>query len=226
MTDLQQEVLDIIEKEILFGFMEEDELLEEVLDTFLDEDVDPKWIGEQVHKLYAEREAEIDEWDPEEANDFDRIANAFDELCEHKIIALHRAGLDDDDAVEEITEAFKSLAERGIRPKGYVYYHGGHLEKVLDEDKPSLDLVFGAVTKAESQVTQVGNLISDTLQRYGFDIRWNGRPGSNIRIKDIDWQKEPDDEDWGVDRAVSIMSGEGDVEAMDPDDIVDALDED
>ena len=225
MTDLQQEVLEIIEKELLLGFMEEDELLEEVLDGFLDEDVDPKWIGEQVHKLYGERQDEIEEWDPEEANDFDRIANAFDELCEHKIIALHRAGYTDEDAIEEVTEAFKALAERGQRPKGYVYYHGGHLDKVLDEDKPRLDLVFGAITKAESQVREVGNLIRDTLQRYGLEVRWNGNPGDNIRIIDIDWQKEPDDEDWGVDRAVSIISGEDQAAGIDPDDIVDALDE-
>ncbi len=226
MTDLQQEVIDIIEKELIFGFFDEDELLEEVLETFMDEDIDPKWIGERVTKMYRERQEEIDEWDPEEANDFDRIANAFDELCEQKIICLHRAGYSDEDAIEEITEAFKGLAERDIRPRGYVYYHSGHLEKVLDEDKPRLDLVFGAVTKAPSQVKEVGNLICDTLQRYGLEIRWNGNPGDNIRIVDIDWQKEPDEEDWGVDRAVSIIAGEDMVEQVDPDDIVDALDED
>jgi len=224
MTEIQEEVIEIIEKELHFGFMEEDELLEEVLDTFLDEDIDPKWIGERVHHMYVERMEEIDEWDPEEANDFDRLANAFDELCDHKIIAIHRAGYTDEDAIEEITEAFKGLAERGVRPKGYVYYHGGHLEKVLDEEKPRLDLVFGAMTKASSQVRGVGNLISETLQRYGLEVRWNGNPGDNIRIIDIDWQKEPDDEDWGIDRAISIISGEDEVEVTDSDDIVDALD--
>ena len=226
MNDLQQEVVDIIERELIFGFLEEDELLEEVLDTFLDEDIDPKWIGEQVTRLYRQRQEEIDEWDPDEANDFDRLANAFDELCERKIIAIHRAGFSDEDAIEEITEAFKELSQRGIRPKGYVYYHSGHLDKVLDEDKPRLDLVFGAITKAPSQVKEVGNLISETLQRYGLDIRWNGSPGDNITIVDIDWQKEPDDDDWGVDRAVSIISGEDQIQQMDIDDIVDALDDD
>ncbi len=208
MTDLQQEALDIIEREIQFGFMEEDELLEEVLETFYDEDVDPKWIGEQVHRLYVERQEEIAEWDPEEASDFDRLANAFDELSERRIIAIHRAGFNDEDAVEELTTALKALGERGVRPKGYVYYHTGHLDKAIDPDKPVLSLVFGAMTKATVQVKEVGNLITATLQRYGLDARWNGSPGDAIKIRDIDWLKEPDEEEWGVDRSVAIMTGE------------------
>ncbi len=208
MTDLQQEVLDIIEREIVFGFMEEDELLEEVLETFYDEDVDPKWIGEQVHKLYVARQTEIDDWDPEEASDFDRLANAFDELSERRIISIHRAGFNDEDAIEELTSALKGLGERGVRPKGYVYYHTGHLDKAIDPDKPVLNLVFGAMTKATVQVKEVGNLITATLQRYGLDARWSGSAGDGIKIKDIEWLKEPDEEDWGVDRTVAIMAGE------------------
>ena len=207
MTDIQEEVLEIIEKELIYGFMDEDELLEEMLETFADDDVDPTWIGEQVAKQYRERQAEIDEWDPDEANDFDRLANAFDELAEQKIIALHRVGYSDEDGIEEVTEAFKELAGRGIRPRGYVFYHTGHLERAIS-DKPRLDLVFGAVTSAESQVREVGNLITLTLQRYDLDARWTGSAGDAIKIHNIDWQKEPDEEDWGVERAVSIISGE------------------
>ena len=212
MTELQREVLDIIEREIQFGFMEEDELLEEVLETFYDEDVDPKWIGTQVAERYRARQAEIAEWDPDEAYDFDRLANAFDELSEGGIIAIHRAGFNDEDAIEELTVALKTLGEHGVRPKGYVYYHTGHLDKALDPDKPKLDLVFGAMTKAPTQVKEVGNLITLTLQRYGLDARWNGSGGDPIRIKDIDWVKEPDDEEWGVERSVAIMTGEGDAQ--------------
>ena len=208
MTELQEEVVEIIERELTFGFMEEDELLEEMLETFADDDVDPTWIGVQVHKRYADRQAEIAEWDPEEANDFDRLANAFDELCEHRIIALHRAGYSNDDGIEEVTEAFKALAERGVSPKGYVFYHTGHLENAIDEKKRRLDLVFGAAGRAESQLREVGNLITLTLQRYDLDARWSGNAGENIKIHNLDWEKEPDEEDWGVERAVSIISGE------------------
>ena len=218
MNDLQRECLDIIEREILFGFMEEDELLEETLETFYDEDLDPRWIGEQVAKQYAERQTEIESWDPEEASDFDRLANAFDELSEERIIAIHRAGFSDEDAIEELTTALKALGERGVRPRGYVYYHTGHLDKVLDADKPRLDLVFGAMTKASNQVKEVGNFVTATLLRYGLDARWNGSPGDNIRIRDIEWLKEPDEEDWGVERSVSIMTGEDEpVEAEEQD---------
>ena len=208
MTDLQEEVIDLIERELTYGFMEEDELLEEMLDTFADDDVDPQWIGRQVHERFVERQREIAEWDPEVANDFDRLANAFDELCEHRIIALHRAGYTNEDGIEEVTEAFKALAERGISPKGYVFYHTGHLEKAVDEKRRRLDLVFGAAGRAESQLREVGNLITLTLQRYDLDARWGGDPGENIRIHNVDWEKEPDEEDWGVERAVSIISGD------------------
>ncbi len=229
MTDLQQEALDIIEREIIFGFMEEDELLEEVLETFYDEDLDPKWIGEQVHKMYAARQDEIADWDPDEASDFDRLANAFDELSERRIIAIHRAGFNDDDAVEELTAALKSLGERGVRPKGYVYYHTGHLDKAIDPEKPVLNLAFGAMTKATVQVKEVGNLITATLQRYGLDARWNGSPGDAIKVRDIEWLKEPDEEEWGVDRTVAIMTGEDEPagereEPMDTEDFEEAED--
>ena len=213
MTDLQKEAIEIIEKELLFGFLEEDELLEEVLETFEDEDLDPTWIGAQVVRMYRERQEEIDEWDPDEANDFDRLANAFDELSEQNIIAIHRAGYSKDDGIEEVTEAYKLLAERGIRPKGYVFYHTGHLEKAVS-DAARLELIFGAVTKAPSQIRGVGNHIVETLQRYDLDARWSGNTADPIRIEDIDWQKEPDEEDWGVERTVAIMSGED----MDEDD--------
>ena len=209
MTALQEEVIEIIDKELAFGFLTEDELLEEVLETFDGEDVDATWIGEEVTRRWRDRMAEIDAWDPEEANDFDRIANAFDELCEKRIIALHRAGYSNEDGIEEVTEAFKALAERGIRPKGYVFYHTGHLERAISDDA-RLDLVFGAVTKADSEIKKIGYLIVETLQRYGLEARWNGSAGDNIRVKDLEWEKEPDDEDWGVERAVAIMAGEED----------------
>ncbi|MFK8055222.1 MAG: hypothetical protein AB8F78_03790 [Saprospiraceae bacterium] len=207
MTDLQNEAIEIIEKELIFGFMEEDELLEEILETFVGEDISVEWIGEQVVKMYRERQDEIDEWDPEEANDFDRIANAFDELAERNVIALHRPGYTTEDGIEEVTEAFKTLMENGVRPIGYVFYHTGHLETAIS-DKARLDLVFGAMTKAPSQVRGVANLIVETLQRYDLDATWGGNPGDAIKINDIDWMKEPDDEDWGVERCVSIMSGD------------------
>ena len=217
MTDLQREVLDVIEREILFGFMEADELLEEVLETFYDEDVDPTWIGEQVTQLYNARQAEIEEWDPEEASDFDRLANAFDELSEGRIIAIHRAGFSDEDAIEELTTALKALGERGVQPRGYVFYHTGHLDRVLDPENARLDLVFGAMTKATVQVKEIGNLVTATLQRYGLDARWSGSPGDNIRIRDIEWLKEPDEEDWGVDRSVAIMTGEDELVEVEED---------
>ena len=208
MTELQEEVVEIIERELLYGFMEEDELLEEVLETFADDDVDPTWIGVEVNKRYAERLREIEEWDPEEANDFDRLANAFDELCErHQLIALHRAGYSAEDGIEEVTEAFKALAERGVSPKGYVFYTTEQLERATSE-KARLDLTFGAVTRADSEIKKVGYLIVETLQRYGLDARWNGSAGDAIKVHEIEWQKEPDDEDWGVERAVAIISGE------------------
>ena len=131
--------------------------------------------------------------------------NAFDELAENQIITLHRAGYTDEDAQEEIAEAMEALSQAGIRPKGYVYYHTGQLEKALDEEKPRLDLSFGAVTKAKGQIIEVGNLITATLNRYGLSAKWSGVPGDDIRIKDIDWRKEPDDEDWSLDRTVEIM---------------------
>ncbi len=202
--------MEIIERELVYGFMEEDELLEEVLDMFVDEDVDATWIGEQVTRSYAKRMAEVDEWDPEEVNDFDRIANAFDELNEQRVIALHRSGYTEEDGIGDVTDAFKALAEAGVRPRGYVFYTGKQLERAIDPDKPVLVLSFGALTKANAHVREVGNLIVATLLRYGLEVRWSGNPGDRIKILELDWQKEPDDEDWGVERAVAIMTGQND----------------
>lgn len=211
MTELQEEVIEIIEKELIFGFLEEDELLEEVLETFLDEDVDPTWIGEQVNILYAKKLEEIDEWDEDEIYDFDRLADAFDELSEQKIISLHRAGYSDEDGIEEVTEAFKELVTRGIRPRGYVFYQSEQLENVLS-DEPHLTLTFGASNNSMVQIREIGNLIVETLKRYELEVSWDGKPGSSIVIEDIFWQKEPDDEDWGIERSVAIMSGEETIE--------------
>ena len=79
-----------------------------------------------------------------------------------------------------------------------------------------LDIKFGFENEDElfesiremfyNEALQVVNKIVSTLKENSFEISWTGTVDQRIEIKNINWQKIPDNEDWDSERVISILT--------------------
>lgn len=94
----------------------------------------------------------------------------------------------------------------GVKPTGFCYYHTQDLERAVDKNIKNLYLGFDSVSQNDNEALQVANRIVTKLKETGFELDWNGSVDQRIEIKNINWQKIPDDENWGAERVISILA--------------------
>lgn len=203
--ELKQDVIDLIRQEVLFGFDNEAEILEATWDLEADygEKLDGEWVRHMIAEYYNTRQAETNQW--EKPTDFDRLAKSFDELNRAKIIALHKAGYTKQDGYSDVGEVRGHL-QPGIEPIGYCFYHMQDLERAIDPEIRNLFLAFDDIGQDDEKAVWVGKKIVATLNKNGLKTEWNGTVDQRIEIKDIRWQKVPDGQDWGMERAIALLN--------------------
>jgi hypothetical protein len=203
--ELRQEAYQLVEEGIRFGFENQDELFESIRDVFYDEaDFDDEWLRQAIEDRYIRHQREAAKW--EKLTAFDKLATAFDQLADERIVALHKAGHTKSDGVEDCMEVVKTLAEHQVAMKGYCYYHSQDLARAVDPEIKSLFLGFDSVENNDAAAIAVANTIIDTLQRNGFEVSWAGTVEQRIEILNIDWKKLPDDQDWGGQRVIQLLT--------------------
>lgn len=203
--ELKQDVIDLIRQEVLFGFDNEAEILEATWDLEADygEELDGEWVRHMIAKYYNTRQTESRQW--ERPTDFDRLARSFDELNREKIIALHKVGYTKQDGYSDVGEV-KVHLKAGVKPVGYCFYHTQDLERAIDPEIRNLFLAFDDIGQDDEKAVWVGKKIVTTLNENGLKTEWNGTIDQRIEIKDIRWQKVPDGQDWGMERAIGLLN--------------------
>lgn len=203
--DIKNEALEQLELDIQFGFENEEELFESIRDLFYDEnDFDEEWLRQTIAEKYQQQQKESINWN--RPTDFDRLAKTFDELIQEKIVCLHKAGYTKQDGEGDCLETIERLQKMGVKPTGFCYYHTQDLERAVDKNIKNLYLGFDSVSQNDNEALQVANRIVTKLKETGFELDWNGSVDQRIEIKNINWQKIPDDENWGAERVISILA--------------------
>ena len=203
--DIKNEALEQLELEIGFGFDNEQELFESIRDIFYNEDdFDEDWLRKTISEKYNQRQKKSSTWI--RPNDFDRLAKSFDQLIRDKIVCLHKAGYTKQDGEGDCMETIERLNELGIKAIGFCYYHSQDLARAVDKDTKNLYLGFDSPTHDDNMALQVANKIISTLKENSFEVNWTGTVDQRIEIKNIDWQKIPDNEDWGPGRVITILT--------------------
>jgi hypothetical protein len=203
--EVKNEALEQLELDIKFGFDNEEEIFDGIRDMFYDEDdFDEDWLRRNISEKYNQYQKESLTWT--RPNDFDRLAKTFDQLTKEKIVCLHKAGYTKQDGEGDCMETIEKLNELGIKAIGFCYYHSQDLARTVDKDIRNLYLGFDSPTQDDNEALQVAKKIVSTLQDNNFEVSWTGTVDQRIEIKNINWQKIPDNENWGSERVINILT--------------------
>ena len=201
--EIKDEAIEQVEKDILFGFENADDLLESISEMFYDEDdFDEEWLKHEIDSRLKKHKADSLKW--EKPTDFDRLVKAFDELNKNKIVSLHRAGYTKSDGESDCSEIIDELKELGINAKGYCYYHTQDLERAIGEEK-MLFIGFDSYNRNDELAKEVAEKIISVLADNGFNTKWNGSIDTRIEILNINWKKTVDNIDYNYGRVFEII---------------------
>lgn len=205
--DIKDEALEQLELVIKIGFENEEELFDSIRDMFYDEEnFDEDWLRQTIAEKYQQHQQDSLTWT--RPNDFDRLAQTFDQLIKEKIACLHNAGYTKQDGEDDCMETIEKLNQRGIKAIGFCYYHSQDLARAVDKDIRNLYLGFDSTSQNDNEALQVATKIVSALKENGFEVSWTGTVDQRIEIKNINWQKVPDNESWGSERVISILTKE------------------
>jgi len=202
MDSLKIEISGEIRAFIKSGFFDKVETFENIQDMFYDETLDEAWIKQEIQTQYEQRLEEAKTWEKE--TDFDRLAQVFDKLNSSGIIRLHKAGNTRQDGEGDTEEIYEALKDKGIKTRGYCFYHTQDVDRAIEGD--NLFLAFGAFQGDEKMGTDIGKEIVAALHGKGFKTDWNGSIEKRIEIVGIKWQKRFGNETCTNERAIALLS--------------------
>jgi len=203
--EIKQEALDQIELDVKFGFENEEQLFDSIRDMFYqEEDFDEDWLRQTISDKFQQHQSESVNW--KHPTDFERLAEVFDELIREKIVCLHNAGYTKSDGEGDCLQTIERLDELGIKSTGFCYYHSQDLGRAVDPEIQNLYLRFDSPTRDDSEALIVANKIVDKMKKNGFDVAWTGTVDQSIEVKNFIWQKVPDDQAWGEERVIQILT--------------------
>ncbi|MBC8111781.1 MAG: hypothetical protein H7Y04_12035 [Verrucomicrobia bacterium] len=170
---------------------------------YFDEKINKEWLKQVIEETYMAKLKEEEEW--EEKTDFDKLAEAFDELSTLGIITLHTAGADVNDGDETVLEVYESLGVYQYKAIGCCFYHHQDLDRLIHGGNV-LFLAFGDLHYDEEKNLVIGHKIVEVLNRKGLYTEWNQKRNARIQIVNFSWQKRFDTEDWGRNRTAKFLT--------------------
>lgn len=212
MTENEKYLYDHFLINIKSGFESLDDIIDGAIQMVEDEawqkEIPEEWVKKTLTQAYDKHLAESKSW---VANtDVERLIQVFDDLCRNKILAVHNIGYTSSEAIYDIQVLWQELEDQGIQPKGYCYYHGQDLERVITTGELMIGFS-GVKEKNEKEAIAVGNKVKDALEKAGFTVKWNHSATGRIQIVDFNWQnlfesEEAIENKWGQDRIFDLMN--------------------
>jgi len=203
--EIKQEALEQIELDVKFGFENEKQLFDSIRDMFdQEEDFDEDWLRQTISDKFQQHQSESVNW--KHPTDFERLAAVFDELIREKIVCLHNAGYTKSDGEGDCLQTIERLSEFGIKSTGFCYYHSQDLGRAIDPEIQNLYLRFDSATRDDREALTVANKIVDKMKKNGFEVAWTGTVHQSIEVKNFNWQKVPDNQDWGEERVIQVLT--------------------
>ncbi len=196
MSEDQQFIFDSIYTQVHSGFYSLEEIqnniIEEIEDNGFEDEISEEWAQEQINYVNNRLLEESKSW--ESITHTQRLIEAFDELAESKIIALHYPGYTTDEGEYEATEVERALIDNDEKSEGYCFYHGQDLERAVRGE--GLYISFQKINNESDVVSkEVAKKIIAILEKHGLKVEWNGKATSRIFIPDFKWQKIYNEDD-------------------------------
>jgi len=192
-SENQKYIDEIIYSEIrtaLFSIKEiEEKIIETVEDNGFEKEFSKSWVKSRIKEAYQELLTESKNW--KSPTDVELLSKAFNELAKDGIIALHNAGYDSSEGIDEVQEIVTKLKKKSIKkPIGYCFYHQQDLERAILPTHSNLYLSFNTLKNISDKDTiKLGQKIVKILENYHFKINWNETVNTKIEILNFKWQK-------------------------------------
>ncbi len=192
MTENQEFIYESIVSQVRMGFLPIDEIkdniIEEIEDNGFEDEISEEWANEQIDNEWENLISESKNW--KSPTDTERLTEAFDELCDQNIIALHNAGFETSDGEYEVVEVERALRENGKMSDGYCFYHEQDLARAISKDNPSLYIAFQKINNEDDKISiEVGKKVVEVLKHHGFAVDWNESANTKILIPNFKWQR-------------------------------------
>ncbi len=200
---LKEEAAEQIYKDVRFGFDTLEEILEGIVEMLYNEEIDKNWIEQEIKEQSDLLIKESQNW--KKPNDFTKLKEAFDELNSNGIIALNKAGYTKQDGYEDVGKVKEELKKHDVLPRGFCFYHTQDLERAILPEIGNLYLAFDSINEEDVEAIKIGKEIVRSLEQKGFSIVWEETVNTRILIEPISWQKLPDEEEWGMERAFALL---------------------
>lgn len=195
MSEDQQFIFDSIYTQIRSGFHSVDDvkdyIMEEIEDNGVEDEVTQEWAYEQISIVYEELKSESISW--ETKTQTNRLIDAFDELAENKIIALHYPGYTKDDGEFEVSEVERALRDNNEKSVGYCFYHGQDLERAVRGE--GMYISFQKIDNVSDVISkEVAVKVVEILEKHNLEVAWNGKASSRIFLPNFKWERVYDEE--------------------------------
>ncbi len=192
MTENEEFIFESLYNQIRMGFLSIEEIkeniIEEIEDNEFENEISVEWAFKIIEEEYKILIEESKQW--KRPTDTEKLIDAFNELCEINIIALHNAGYTTSDGEYEVVEVERELRNNNKISDGYCFYHEQDLARAIFPENPSLMLTFQKVDNSDDKTTiEIGRKIVEVLKRNDFKINWNETATSKIEIVDFAWKK-------------------------------------
>jgi len=79
------------------------------------------------------------------------------------------------------------------------------LERAISPSSKNLFLAFDDIHQNTENAILIGQKIVKKLLEKGFTVEWNETIEQRIEIKNINWQKVPNNQSWGITRAMEYL---------------------
>ncbi len=151
--------------------------------------------GEQPDELRSYASAELERlWSAQRAaeagwsghTDCDRLDKAFAELEERGIVCRQDFTCCGNCGVAEIGAELNEAEKRGVRVRGYAFYHQQDTEAAVGGHGVYLN--YGAETEGEAAALVIAREIVTTLKHNGLEPIWNGSIGQRIHVP-LEWRR-------------------------------------
>ncbi len=168
------------------GEYDADEILLLIEDDLgVDGEVDEGWLRDLIATEVAAKQEAERSWP--EVTDYDRLERAFEALGRQGIIALHRAGFTQSDALEEVEEEYHEAGGEASDYRGHCFYTEQDQEGAVDG--AGMYIGFGHLTGGDARGARVGRLVRAALELEGLAVEWDGTPGCRMFVKGFRWQR-------------------------------------
>jgi hypothetical protein len=182
----QEDILCCVRSLIWSGEFDKGDIAYYVRDHFGElDDAGKTWLFVVILSEFETKRKAEETWPT--VTDFDRLDRAFSSLEAIGMIALHRAGFDQSEGLEEVENAYHKSGGKNSGYAGHCFYTEQDQESALDGS--GLYISFGHLTGTDANALKVGKMLRGSLEREGFNVEWDGTVKSRLFIRKFQYQR-------------------------------------